>query len=145
MHEALSRQLFDSAIENLTPELCASLGWRLIEHEYPVLDVEFAAANRVPIRVRLTCDAWNSLPPAVSFHSSDGTLLTQLPISPENQFNNSAHPSTGRPFLCMIGAREYHQHSSHITDLWDNYRDRPGYDLGGILAQIHSAWRISKP
>ena len=103
MHEAVSRQLFELTIAGLTQELCDSRDWRFVEKIYPVLDVEFFAAERVPFRVRMTCEGWNSQPPAVSFLASDGTALLQLPISPGNQFNNSIHPKTGRPFLCMAG------------------------------------------
>jgi hypothetical protein len=45
----------------------------------------------------------------------------------------------------MAGAREYHTHSSHVNDLWDNYKHRGGYDLGGILHQLWSAWLKTTP
>lgn len=145
VHEAVSRQLFELAIAGLTQELCDSRGWRLVEKVYPVLDVEFFAEERVSFRVRMTCDGWNSQPPAVSFLASDGTPMSQLPISPGNQFNNSIHPKTGKPFLCMAGAREYHEYAGHVDDRWERYRDSQKYDLGGILTQIWLVWRGARP
>jgi len=145
VHEAVSRQLFDQAIAGLTQELCENRGWRLVDQAFPVLDVEFTAATRTSMRVRMTCDGWNGVPPAVSFHSADGTPLPELPVGPQGQFNNSIHPGTGRPFLCMVGSREYHQYPGHTEDLWDRYRDRPGYDLGGLLTQVWWIWRGARP
>jgi len=143
MHDSVSRLLFDQAVAGLTQELCECRGWRLVEQSYPVLDVEFTAAERTPIRVKMTCDGWNGSPPVVSFHAADGTSLPQLPIAPQGQFNNSIHPGIGRPFLCMAGAREYHL--LHADDLWERYRDQEGYDLGGILTQIWWVWREARP
>jgi hypothetical protein len=145
VHEAVSRRLFEASVTMLTSDVCESRGWRIVTAAYPILAVEFAAPGRVPMRVRLSCDEWDTLPPSVTFHSTDGAALATLPTSPGSQFNNSAHPSVGRPFLCMAGSREYHTHTSHLGDLWDNYKARPGYDLGGLLTQIWRAWQRARP
>lgn len=129
----------------LTSELCESRGWRIVTGAFPLLDVEFSASGRVAMRVRLVCDDWDALPPSVSFHSAEGTALAALPTAPNTPFNNSAHPVVGRPFLCMVGSREYHTHPSHTGDLWENYRGKPGYDLGGLVTQIWRAWEVARP
>lgn len=129
----------------LTSEVCESRSWRIVTGAFPVLDVEFSGTGRVAMRVRLVCDAWDALAPVVSFHSADGAALAMLPVSPGGPFNNSAHPGVGRPFLCMVGSREYHTHPSHTGDHWENYRGRPGYDLGGLITQIWRAWQVARP
>ena len=97
------------------------------------------------MRVRMTCDDWNGLPPIVTLLDQSGTGLRTLPTGPTGIFHQGPHPVTGRPFVCMAGTREYHTHSSHTGDLWDNYRNRGGYDLGGILTRIWNGWIKSQP
>jgi Predicted metal binding domain len=145
MHEAVSRRLFEAAVAMLTSDICESRGWHIATAAYPILAVDFAAPGRVTLRVCLTCDSWDALPPSITFHSTEGTLLATLPTGPGSQFNNSAHPSVGRPFLCMAGSREYHTHTSHLNDPWDNYKEKAAYELGGILTQVWRAWQGARP
>jgi hypothetical protein len=145
VHESLSRRLFEDAVALLTPSLCASRRWRVVEASYPILDVEFNAPGRTTMRVHLTCEGWNGQAPSAALLAADGTALTQPPTTPRGQFNHSPHPTTGRPFVCMVGTREYHTHPSHLGDLWDNYRERPAYDLGGIVTQLWRAWQEARP
>ncbi len=116
----------------------------MFSRAYPLLDVAFIAAGRRTLRLQLHCEDWNELPPSIALLDVDGSLTSQPPTGPTGVFNNSAHPATGRPFICMAGAREYHTHSSHIGDHWSNYKLRSGYDLGGIVSQIWSAWLKSQ-
>jgi len=140
VHEAVSRKLFIEGVKGLTPELAASRGWILQKIEYPVVDLCFTAPSRAPIRARFLWDGWDSQPPSIEWLTPSGEYLTTLPPTPRGQLNSSQHPATARPFVCMIGAREYHNHPSHIGDSWENYRSRPGYDLGGIITQVWRAW-----
>ncbi len=145
MHEAVARALFSDAVSKLTPELCAARGWTMHVAEYPILEIAFAAEGRQTIRVRAQCEGWNDLPVSIEWRDATGNPLGSIPQGPGKQLNNSAHPVTGRPFVCMAGVREYHTHSSHTGDAWDNYRDKPGYDLGGIVTQVWRAWQEAKP
>lgn len=145
MHEAACRRLFDDAVAGLTHELCSTRGWTLVTSTFPILEVGFEAPGRTPFRVRLICDDWNELPPSVLLLDGSGAPLTTLPSSPGTPFNGSAHPTTGRPFVCMVSTREYHTHTSHVGDRWENYRDRAGYELGGILTQLWRAWQAARP
>jgi len=45
----------------------------------------------------------------------------------------------------MAGVREYHTHPSHTGDVWENYKDRSGYDLGGLLTQVWRVWQQATP
>lgn len=145
MNEAASKALFEHDVAGLTDRLLTSRNWSLLGKGFPVLDVGFRAENRVMFRLRLIAQNWNDEPPSIELLNDAGEFLTQLPRHPGNVFNNGAHPATGRPFVCMAGAREYHIHSSHTGDSWENYKKRDGYTLGGILTQLWNAWLKSLP
>jgi hypothetical protein len=108
------------------------------------VDLSFIAAGRATTRFRVHCDEWSSLPPSIIWLDEHGNLTKTIASAPGGQFQQ-AHSGTGRPFVCMAGVREYHTHSSHSGDLWDNYRNRSGYDLGGIITQVWRAWLTAKP
>lgn len=140
MHPAASQALFENEVKEFSKELELRRGWEFHSLEYPVVDCSFLARSRTTLRLRLTCDDWNDLPPAISLHAADGALLTELLPNPTGVFNTNAHPSTGRPFVCMRGAREYHTHPSHTVDLWSNVQHTDSYTLGGVLTQLWHAW-----
>lgn len=48
------------------------------------------------------------------------------------------HPTTGKPFLCLRGIREYHEHPQHSGDDWLLYRG--GMSLFSIAMSL---WRVS--
>jgi len=145
VNEAAARVLFERDVHGLSERLLTSRNWNLYSSEFPVLDVGFRGESRAELRLRLVATNWNDEPPSVALLNSAGEFLSQLPRHAGNVFNNGAHPATGRPFVCMAGAREYHTHSSHLGDVWENYRKRDGYTLGGILTQLWHAWLKSAP
>src|SRR5437773_775630 len=98
MHPSASRALFDADVKMLSPELARRRGWLLHSLAHPVVDCSFIAPERTTLRVRLTCDDWNDLPPSITLHAADGSPLTTLPANPTGVFNPGAHPVTQRPF-----------------------------------------------
>lgn len=48
------------------------------------------------------------------------------------------HPITHKPFLCVRGVREYHQHPQHSGDDWFLYRDSLS-----LFSLVISLWRVS--
>jgi len=48
------------------------------------------------------------------------------------------HPTTHKPFLCLRGIREYHQHPQHSGDEWLLYRD--SMNMFSIVMQL---WRVA--
>jgi len=140
MHPAAAKMLFGDEVAHLTPALAQRRQWILHSRAYPLIDCSFLAPGRTTMRVQLHCDDWNDLPPSISLHDATGALLATTPPNPMNVFNSSAHPVTGRPFICMRGSREYHTHSSHVTDLWEPLKGSSKYSLGGILTQVWNAW-----
>lgn len=140
MHELISRTLFDQQVVGLSERLAQTRNWVFHHLVYPVIDCEFRHTGRTPLRLRFQCTDWNALPPAIELLSADGAASFNLPPNPTGVFHSSAHPSTGRPFICMRGSREYHTHPSHTSDSWDNLKGSDAYSLGGILTQIWHAW-----
>lgn len=138
MHELISRSLFAEQVKGIE-RIARMRGWNIYGIEYPVIDVGFFGENK-DIRVRMICNDWDELPPSIELLSLAGARLPVVRTDPRSVFNNSAHPVTGHPFICMIGTREYHTHTSHTTDYWDKHKIKPGNDLGGILTQVWNAW-----
>jgi hypothetical protein len=91
--------------------------------------------------LKFECRDFDMMPPSIELLEWDGSPLKHQLRTPKNIFNMGEHPNTKRPFVCMAGAREYHQHESHVEDTWFNYRRRDGFNLSGILYQIWSGWR----
>jgi hypothetical protein len=144
MHKAASKVLFDAEVAKLNQRLLDIRDWQIHSGEYPILDVTFGASHSESSqRIRFTCDEWDDLPPSIQFLSPDGEPLSSLKRDPAGIINTSPHPSTGFPFVCTIGSREYHTHSSHINDHWSNYKGESGFDLGGIVTKLWRAWKKS--
>lgn len=141
MLKALSQTAFDRDIACIDSRAAKLYGWEIVEVRYPTFDVIFQHASAAPLRLRLTCHDWDELPPTIDLLSADGTPLTTAPPNVGGVFHPGPHDNTGRPFVCMRGAREYHTHVSHTSDLWDNYRGQSGLDLGGIVLQLWRCWK----
>ena len=144
MHTLLSQQRFQRDIKGVTPELCEARGWVVHSADYPVLDIGFQSGCK-PIRFRLNCENWNEEPPAIEILDQSGALVSTYPGQFGGPFNNSQHPITRRPFICMPGSREYHTHDSHRNDHWENFRQQDRYRLGEIVSQLWHAWRALNP
>jgi len=150
MLEALARGAFERDVGRLDKRLVKRRRWTVVAADYPVLDVIFGHPSRAPLRLRITCDDWDDLPPSIELLTSDGAHIptNRDPGLPHEYvfagggsiFNSGPHPSTGRPFICMRGSREFHTHSSHCAEVWDNYRGRSGNDLLGLLDQLWRVW-----
>ncbi len=145
MNETASIALFEHDVSGLTERLLTSRSWKLYSKKFPVLDVVFHVENRAEFRLRLVARNWNDQPPSAELLNGDGDFLKQLPQYPSGIFYNGNHPSTGRPFICMAGTLEYHTHSSHVGDSWENYKKRDAYTLGGIATQIWKGWLKASP
>ena len=141
MLEALSRAAFEADVARLDKTAVKRWGWNVVSSEYPVFDVIFDHATAAPLRLRLDCRQWSELPPSIELLQADGTLVTAAPPAVGGVIHPMHHPQTGRYFICMRGAREYHTHPSHLSESWSNYRGTPGNDLVGIVTQIYRAWK----
>lgn len=151
MLEALSRGAFDLEIARLDKRVVERRNWTVVTAEFPVLDVVFNHPVRAPLRLRFTCQGWDDEPPSIEIlteggepipsfrdpsHAHDYVFAGGLSI-----YNSGPHEQTGRPFICMRGSREFHIHSGHRNEVWDNYRGRSGNDLLGLLDQLWRVWK----
>lgn len=113
-------------------------GWEALQIEYPVVSAVFVhprSGRRVGFR--FLCDNWDEMPPAlVLFDSETNEELSWAKWPKGNWPVGEAHPATSRPFLCLPGIREYHTHSSHLNDTWDNLRGKETYGLRYILYRV---------
>lgn len=144
MNSVAAKALFDAAVAGLGDRLLKARGWVVHSRAWPSFEVSFCSDQRQELRVRLGCDDWNDMPPSVDLLAPDGRPLTALPNQRSGPtatiFNGSPHPRTNRPFVCMIGVREYHEHPSHVNDLWSNYKSLDSYSLGEIVTQLWRGW-----
>lgn len=141
MLEALSRAAFNRDISKLDVRSAGLYGWRILSSEYPIFDVVFTHPRAEPLRVRLTCDQWDELPPQIELLNQSGDHLPAPPPNHGSIFHPGPHRYTGRPFVCMRGSREYHTHESHVEDIWDNYKTQNGNDILGLVSQIWRGWK----
>jgi hypothetical protein len=142
VHELVSKRLFDDAVSKLGKPLLTLREWSINSADYPILDVTFGASGTSPFRLRLQCDDWDDQPPSIVFLTLEGEPRDSITQDPKGIFNASNHELTGRPFVCTPGSREYHTHSSHLTDDWSNYKNKSDFDLGGILTKLWRAWKM---
>lgn len=138
MLEDLARALFEEETEGMTETHCMALRRVRFVVAFPILELGFDSPEMVPLRIRLGARRYNAEAPAVTLCDWEGNSFKTLPRS-GGIFNNSEHPITHLPFVCMIGTNEYHTHSSHVAELWSQYRD--GRTLGSIVYQIQQGWR----
>ncbi len=144
MHPAASKALFERDVGTLSPALAQRRLWAFHSLQYPTIDCSFAATERTTLRVRFMCNDWNDLPPSITLHAADGSLLTTPLVNPTGVFYPGTHPVTNQLFICMRGSREYHTHPSHVNDAWESLKNSSNYDLGGILTQVWRAWQKGK-
>lgn len=143
MNPTAAKALFDAAVAGLSERLLQTRGWFVHSRVWPTLDLSFRHTEHQELRLRLACDDWNDTAPSVDLLAPDGGLLVGLPNQrpgPSPIYNAGAHPRTGRPFVCMAGVREYHEHPSHVNDLWANYKALDAYTLGEIVTQLWRGW-----
>lgn len=103
------------------------------------------ALDLLTAAVRFDYSDFDIRPPSVRFiDPSSGAdrspivrALTPTPDGPRDLLLNE-HPVHGRPFLCVPGVREYHDHPQHSGDLWELHR---GSGEGSLAALCDLIWR----
>lgn len=150
MLEALSRGAFERELAQLDKRVVTRRNWTVLTAQHPVLDVVFNHPTRAALRLRFTCDGWDDQPPLIEILAADGQPIPshRRPGHPHEYlfagglsiFNSGPHERHQRPFICMRGSRDYHNHPSHRTDHWDNYRGQSGNSLLGLLEQLWRVW-----
>jgi hypothetical protein len=132
--------LFDVEVARFSSRVLECRGWEVLSRTFPLLEIVFRHPGKEPLLLIMKFDGWNAQPPSAEMATPDRRPLTRPLQGGPGIFHVGPHPATGRPFICMAGVREYHTHPSHIGDLWDAYRARGDYDIGGILTRIWNGW-----
>ena len=150
MDKAVSHRKFEAEVRALQTDeaagfVCAK-DWRLVSTTHPTLAIVLRhRRSGREIEFRFACDDWDDLPPSLSFHDpDDGRELPWAEWPKGGWVVHESHPSTGKPFLCLPGIREYHTHPSHLRDKWEGYRLRGTYRLRGIVDRVDQRFNDSK-
>ena len=114
--------------------------------------MQFMATNEIPslssraFGVRISLDDFDQRAPSVVF--CDPFTWEELPYEKLHRGNHigdngaafnvllGGHPQTKKPFLCMRGIREYHEHPQHTGDDWMQYRKHVG-----LFSTLDTIWK----
>lgn len=157
MHPEISRTLFEDQVQKVltNAELIVNRGWLVLKHEYPSLVVAMRHRRSGQLRVlSFKFDDWSDQPPSLTLLKCDsGEELphSQWPKNPPgktywhpgNWVSESGILVPSKPFMCMIGIREYHEHQQHVKDAWENYKNQSSYELGQLLIQVSEVFQKS--
>ena len=110
--------------------------------------IEFPNLSARAFKARFDLSDYDVRPPSVEFHDPWNNALLQYATmfrALEYEKDRKAHvvllddhPATHRPFLCLRGIREYHEHPQHSGDDWFLYRNSMS-----LFAIIMSVWRVT--
>ena len=117
----------------------------------PGAKLQFMATNEIPslasraFGVRISLDDFDQRAPSVVF--CDPFTWEELPYDMHrgNHIGDNGtafnvilggHPLTKKPFLCMRGIREYHEHPQHTGDDWMQYRNHVG-----LFSTLDMIWK----
>jgi hypothetical protein len=138
---AVSERKFNRELETLRGDasgFVAAGGWEIVSATFPGLSVIFPhprSKRRVGFGFQFDC--WDEQPPSLALFDPETKAELAWDKWPQGGWSaGNAHPSTGKPFLCLPGIREYHTHSSHLNDFWDNYKAKGSYTLGFIVDRV---------
>ena len=148
MDKAVSHRKFKSEIRSLETEVTTYVsikGWRLVSTIYPTLAVVLRhVRSHREIEFRFVCDDWDELPPSLTLHDPEDGRELPWAEWPKGVWSvHESHPSTGKPFLCLPGIREYHTHPSHLSNKWEGYRQQSAYRLRDIIDRVHQRFNDS--
>jgi hypothetical protein len=128
-------------------------GWVLLVEKTPQIDIGFLAhlslgPHSVPVMsacIRVDFTNYDLWAPSVEFIdpiSGDfaAPLLQALVESDEGvrDLLVGGHPATGRPFFCIPGVRQHHEHPQHSGDPWLLHRAKRE---GSLVTICDRVWR----
>jgi hypothetical protein len=143
-------------------------GWLVMDTNYPKVFVIFATPDLHPVAVlfgvELDFSNYDLWPPSVTLVDpftrepyTNKTLPAGLgfprltedePPKLQNLLQPSEDPE-GKPFICIPGTREYHQHPYHTGDSWLLHRGRGEGTLFFLLNKLYehgvqplSGWKV---
>ena len=157
MHPAISKSLYEEQVQTVlcNPDLIVGRGWLVLRHEYPHLVLAMRHRKTGQLRVfSFKFDGWNDQPPSLTLLKCESEEELPHSLWPKNPPGRTYwHPGgwisesgilvPSKPFMCMIGIREYHEHQQHAKDAWENYKHQSSYQLGEILIQVSEVFQKS--
>ena len=146
MDPAVSEKKFNRELDALHGDgsgFVAAGGWEFVTTNYPVLSLVFThPRSKRGVGFRFLFDGWDEQPPSLGLFDVETKAELAWDKWPQGGWSvGNPHPTTGKPFLCLPGIREYHMHSSHLTDHWHNYKAKGSYTLGFILDRVWQRFR----
>jgi hypothetical protein len=137
----VSRRKFERELEIIRTQAAGfveAAAWEFVDAIYPVLAVIFThPRSKRRVGFHFLCDDWDEVPPALSLFDPETKEELAWSKWPQQGWSaGQSHPTTGKPFLCLPGIREYHVHGSHQNDRWDNLRGKESYSLRYILHRV---------
>jgi hypothetical protein len=110
--------------------------------------VEIPALTGAPFLAEFDLTDYDLRAPSVEFrHPATGELLKYATMFRAVEFERDRkehlvllddHPTTHKPFLCLRGIREYHEHPQHSGDEWLAYRR----DMS-LFSAVMALWRVA--
>jgi hypothetical protein len=156
MHPALTTAILEEDLAEFAENnvLLHERGILILKAAIPELRVAIRHAGAGMLHVfQFLFEGWNEYPPRFSvLDPATGEALpgTRWPSNGSGQsywhHDGWTAPSglvLPKPFLCMRGIREYHEHKSHVTDLWSSYRDQPEFSLANIVLKVANLFQES--
>ena len=148
MDRVVSRRKFEAEIRSLEIEAApyiSTKGWRIVASIYPILAIVLRHSRSArEIEFRFVCDDWDEIPPSLTLHDPKDGRGFQWAEWPKGGWSVlESHPSTGKPFLCLPGIREYHTHPRHLGDAWEGYRQRGTHRLRDIVDRVQHRFEDS--
>ncbi len=128
-------------------------GWILLDRRELEVEVGFLAQLQigpqiVPVMtacVRLDYTNYDLWPPSVEFINVFTGEFAPPPVQAFAQTDEGlrnllvgSHPDTNRPFFCVPGTRQYHEHPQHSGDSWLLHR---GDREGSLITICERIWR----
>lgn len=149
----ITRRKLDREIElwRESAEVYRRRGWILLDRREEVVEVAFVGRlplgpHLVPVIsacVRLDYSNYDLWPPAVEFIDPASGEFAPPPVpaivpTPEGPRNLlvGSHPETRRPFFCVPGVRQYHEHPQHSGDSWLLHRASGAGSLATVCERI---------
>lgn len=148
MDPGVSKLKFDREIQLFDGEASSfvrAAGWQITEATFPELSVIFThPRSSRHVGFRFQCDGWDEQPPALCLFNPETKAELPWDKWPQGGWTvGNPHPVTGKPFLCLPGIREYHIHTSHVNDLWSNYKAKGSYTLPFIVDRVWQRFKVT--
>lgn len=144
LHPIVARHYFPRIVENLqAAQTHHEDEWRLVYAAYPHIGIHVLDAEKRPsVGVLIDASDWPHRP--LGFLPTDLSFTEQAPYDalpkvpdPMGRPHLVSRSFDGRPWFCVIGTREYHDHYHRILP-WESIRHLPQNEPATILGECLS-------